>query len=952
MVKSFNNYSTAFTCLCLLAAGGVVCAAKPTAESLAFFEKKIRPVLVEHCYKCHSASSEKVKGGLLLDTRDGIRKGGESGHAVVPGDLKESLLISALKHDDFEMPPKKMLPAAVVADFEKWIQDGAADPRRTTHLVAKPDSIDIEAGRKHWAYQPLRAPAIPEVTDAAWPANDIDRFILARLEPAGLQPGADAKKITLVRRLYFDLIGLPPTPEEIARFVDDKSPKAYENIVDRLMKSPRFGERWGRHWLDIVRYAESMSLRSRLLKHAWRYRDYVIEAFNDDLPYDQFLTQQLAGDLLEASSVDAQRQNLIATTFLVMGDALLENQNKSQLDMDVVDEQLDVIGKGLLAQTITCARCHDHKFDPIPTSDYYAMAGILKNVQGLKHSNVSTTMEIPLPITEEVKRALEIHNLSVSRLQSEINTLKPKVTGNGLPPVQAKDLPGIVVDNTDAKATGKWAKSSGVPNHVGSEYLYSNTSGSKVIYPVKFSKGGKYEVRISGAQHPNRAPKALVTVMHNGGSKSFRIDQRKAPGTFNKDRSDGYFQSLGVFEFPSGQWDAVEISVKGGGGAVVADAVQFLPVDNDGKVANPHISQPVKKFSTAEQQALKTRMAKLTAEHSALKKRKPVPEMVNSAVEKKKPTDLKIHIRGSIDHLGAIAPRGVLQVANYGSAPEMPSSSSGRLELAQWIVDPANPLTSRVMANRVWHWLFGAGLVRTVDNFGTIGESPSHPKLLDHLAVNFIQQGWSVKKLIHTIVLSRTYRLSTSRGEQSKDPENRLLAHTNRRRLDAESLRDTMLSVGGTLKLEMGGATFPANLKTDVGFRFQSPRRSVYVPVFRSSLPELFEVFDFANPSLVTGRRDVSTVTPQALFMMNHAFVRSQAKLTAERLLSESQLKEANRIDQAYLQILGRHATEAEVSLSQEFLKAVIDTTEKGQVEAWTQMIQSLFSTIDFRYVR
>ncbi|MDC0049625.1 DUF1553 domain-containing protein [Verrucomicrobia bacterium] len=952
MVKSFNNYSTAFTCLCLLAAGGVVCAAEPTTESLAFFEKKIRPVLVEHCYKCHSASSEKVKGGLLLDTRDGIRKGGESGHAVVPGDLKESLLISALKHDDFEMPPKKMLPAAVIADFEKWIQDGAADPRRATHLVAKPDSIDIEAGRKHWAYQPLRTPAIPEVTDVAWPANDIDRFILARLESAGLQPGADAKKITLVRRLYFDLIGLPPTPEEIARFVDDKSPKAYENIVDRLMKSQRFGERWGRHWLDVVRYAESMSLRSRLLKHAWRYRDYVIEAFNDDLPYDQFLTQQLAGDLLEASSVDAQRQNLIATTFLVMGDALLENQNKSQLDMDVVDEQLDVIGKGLLAQTITCARCHDHKFDPIPTSDYYAMAGILKNVQGLKHSNVSTTMEIPLPITEEVKRALEIHNLSVSRLQSEINTLKPKVTGNGLPPVQAKDLPGIVVDNTDAKATGKWAKSSGVPNHVGSEYLYSNTSGSKVIYPVKFSKGGKYEVRISGAQHPNRAPKALVTVLHNGGSKSFRIDQRKAPGTFNKDRSDDYFQSLGVFEFPSGQWDAIEISTKGGGGFVVADAVQFLPVDNDGKVTNPHISQPVKKFSTAEQQALKTRMAKLTAEHSALKKRKPVPEMVNSAVEKKKPTDLKIHIRGSIDHLGAIAPRGVLQVANYGSAPEMPNSSSGRLELAQWIVDPANPLTSRVMANRVWHWLFGAGLVRTVDNFGTIGESPSHPKLLDHLAVNFIQQGWSVKKLIHTIVLSRTYRLSTSRGEQSKDPENRLLAHTNRRRLDAESLRDTMLSVGGTLKLEMGGATFPANLKTDVGFRFQSPRRSVYVPVFRSSLPEFFEVFDFANPSLVTGRRDVSTVAPQALFMMNHAFVRSQAKLTAERLLRESQLKEANRIDHAYLQILGRHATEAEVSLSQEFLKAVIDTTEKGQVEAWTQMVQSLFSTIDFRYLR
>ncbi len=918
-------------------------------QRLDFFESKIRPVLVKHCYECHAADSKKLSGGLLVDSRQGLLEGGESGPAVVPGDPKESLLISALKHDDFEMPPKGKLSPKVIADFGKWIQDGATDPRGDTNQVVRPKSIDIKAGRKHWAYHPLQAPATPKIKNTAWPSNDIDRFILSRLEAAGLSPGPDAKKIVLVRRLYFDLIGLPPTPEEIARFVNDKSPMVYENLVDRLMESPRFGERWGRHWLDVSRFAESMSLRGRLLKHAWRYRDYVIEAFNADQPFDQFLTQQLAGDLLEASSVDAQRRNLIATTFLVMGDALLENQNKSQLDMDVVDEQLDVIGKGLLAQTITCARCHDHKFDPIPTSDYYAMAGILKNIQGLKHSNVSTTMEIPLPFTEEIKRELEILNLSVAKLQNEIKTLKKK---DGLPPLQAKDLPGIVVDNPDAKFIGRWAKSSGVPNHVGTEYLYSNNSGSKVIYPVKFPKGGKYEVRISGAQHSNRAPKALVTVLHNDGNQSFRIDQRKAPGTFNKDRSNGYFQSLGFFEFPSGQWDAVEISTKGGGGFVVADAVQFLPVDNDGKVTTPQISQPVKTSSAAEQQALKTRIAKLTADLSALQKRKPAREMVHSAVEKKKPTDLKIHIRGSIDKLGAIAPRGVLQVANYGPAPEMPTNSSGRLELAHWIVDPANPLTSRVMANRVWHWLIGAGLVRTVDNFGITGESPSHPKLLDHLAVQFIKQGWSVKKLIRTIVLSRTYRLSSSRGEQQEDPENRLLAHMNRRRLDAESLRDTMLSVGGTLKFEMGGATFPASLKTDVGFRFQTPRRSVYVPVFRSSLPELFEVFDFANPSMVTGRRDVSTVAPQALFMMNHAFVRTQARFTAERLLSESQLEGANRIEHAYLQILGRHATEVEVSLSQQFLKSVTDMTEKGQVEAWTQMVQSLFSTIEFRYIR
>ena len=818
--------------------------------------------------------------------------------------------------------------------------------------AAKSDSIDIKAGRKHWAYQPLKAPGIPEVTDAAWPANDIDHFILAKLESAGLQPGSDAKKITLVRRLYFDLVGLPPTPEEITWFVDDKSPKAYEDLVDSLMASPRFGERWGRHWLDVARYAESMSLRGRSLKHAWRYRDYVIEAFNDDLPYDQFLRQQLAGDLLEETSVDAQRRNLIATTYLLMGDALLENQDKSQLDMDYVDEQLDAIGQGLLAQTIACARCHDHKFDPIPTRDYYAMAGILKNVQWLKHGNVSDFMQKPLPLSEETKREQEIHDSSVARLKSEINVLKPQVTGKGLPPVQAKDLPGIVVDNTDAKATGRWAKSDGVPNHVGSEYLYSNTSGSKVIYPVKFSKGGKYAVRISGAQHANRAPKALVTVHHKNGSQSFRLDQRKAPGTFNKAGSDGYFQSLGFYEFRSGQCDAVEISTKGGGGFVVADAVQFLPVDNEGKVTISQSSRHGKELSSAERQELKTRMTKLTTDLSALQKRKPATEMVQSFNEKSKPTDMKINIRGSIDNLGAIAPRGVLQVANYRPAPEMPTNASGRLELADWITDPANPLTARVMANRVWHWLIGEGLVRTVDNFGTTGESPSHPELLDHLAIQFVQQGWSVKKLIRAIALSKTYRLSSMRGEQRKDPENRFLAHMNHRRLDAEAIRDTMLSVSGALNLEMGGATFPASLKTDVDFRFEEPRRSVYVPVFRSSLPELFEVFDFANTSLVTGRRNLSTVAPQALFMMNHPFVRAQAKLTAERLLDDSQPKEAQRIDHAYLRILGRHATAKEIALSQKFLKSVIETTENGRGEAWTQMVQSLFSTIDFRYLR
>jgi hypothetical protein len=944
--------------IAILLVTGSTWAADPAIERqrLDFFETKIRPVLAKHCYECHAADSKKLSGGLLVDSRQGLLKGGDSGPAVVPSDLKESLLISALKHNDFEMPPKGKLPAAVIADFEKWIRDGAIDPRRATNRVAKPKPIDIEAGRKHWAYHPLKAPAIPKVSNTVWPNGAIDRFVLAGLETAGLQPGPDAKKTVLVRRLYFDLIGLPPTPKQIEQFVNDKSPKAYEKLVDRLMASPRFGERWGRHWLDVSRFAESMSLRGILLKHAWRYRDYVIEAFNDDQPYDQFLTQQLAGDLLKASSVDAQRQNLIATTFLMMGDTNLENQNKSQLEMDFVDEQLDVIGKGLLAQTITCARCHDHKFDPIPTRDYYAMAGILKNVQGLKHSNVSSCMEVPLPLSAEAKRELELHNSSVAKMQSDISTLKAmlepasqksKPTSPKI--VAASSLPGIVVDDDDVMVVGKWTHSVFSKHFIGKRYIHDANKGKgdkTLSFNPKLPSDGEYEVRFAYQHGGGRASNVPVTVFFAGGEKTITVDLRQPPSL------EGRFFSLGTYRFEAKGQSNVLISNAGTNGVLTADAVQFLPVGNDSKVAASPASPTVKKLPAGEQQALKKNLKKLTVDLTALKKRKPARAMAMSVVEKAKPTDLKIHIRGSIDQLGANAPRGVLQVANYGPAPKMPTSSSGRLELAHWIVDPANPLTSRVMANRVWHWLFGTGLVRTVDNFGTTGESPSHPELLDHLAVRFVQQGWSVKKLIRTIVLSRTYRLSSARGEQTIDPDNRLLARMNRRRLDAESLRDAMLSAGGTLKFEVGGATFPASLSKDTNFQFQESRRSVYVPVFRNSLPELFQVFDFANPSMVTGRRNVSTVAPQALFMMNHPFVRAQAKLTAECLLSESQLEETNRIDHAYLLILGRNAKAAEISLSQQFLKSVTDTSEKGQLEAWTQMVQSLFSTIGFRYLR
>ncbi|MCH8044512.1 MAG: DUF1553 domain-containing protein [Planctomycetes bacterium] len=928
-----------------------------------FFEKKIRPVLVKHCYECHAAGAKKLRGGLRVDSREGLLAGGESGPAVVPRDVEESLLISALRHDEFEMPPKGKLSASVIADFEQWIRDGAVDPRRDVAKATKAKAIDIEAGRAHWAYQPIKAPAVPQVKNTSWPAGDVDRFILAKLEAKSLKPGAGAAKIVLVRRIYFDLIGLPPTPAQIDAFVRDESPLAYERLVDRLLASPRFGERWGRHWLDVVRFAESLTLRGFVFKQSWRYRDYVIESFNNDRPFDRFLTEQLAGDLLKSSSVKERRRNLIATTFLTLGNTNLEDQDKQQLEMDFVDEQLDVIGRGLLAQTITCARCHDHKFDPIPTRDYYALAGILKSVKALQHANVSKWVEVPLPTDGEAKRKLDVHQQTIARLTGRIAELKKQLGGaakNASPRsptiVAVKDLPGIVVDDAAARKVGEWTNSQSNKQYVGLGYTHDGAKGKgekTISFLPKLPRDGRYEVRFAYSHGTNRAAKVPVTVFSADGEKTILVDERKAPPIA------GLFISLGTFRFEVAGQSFVMVSNENTSRHVIADAVQFLPVDEVSKLApkktakkKPTVVAKPENKNPMDKLAAKKELAAVQAELAKHRKAAPRRQMAMSVLEIGSGKDLKIHIRGSIKNLGDVVPRGVLQVATYGNAPKMPTDSSGRLELAQWIVDPHNPLTARVMVNRVWHWLIGAGLVRTVDNFGTTGEPPSHAELLDHLTSQFIKEGWSIKRLIRTMVLSRTYRLSSAGGVGKDDPENRLLSHANRRRMDAESLRDAMLSAAGTLKLRMGGPSFPANLASDYGFKHNQSRRSVYAPVFRNSLPELFEVFDFANPSMVTGRRNVSTVATQALFLMNHPFVRTQAQFTAERLLDETRNSEKSRIDSAYRLTLGRPPSSAEMALSEKFLQSVTNDTEEARSEAWTQLVQSLFSTIDFRYLR
>jgi hypothetical protein len=921
----------------------------PDAAAVAFFEKKIRPVFVQHCYGCHSAAAQakkKLRGGLLLDTWDGLRAGGDSGPAIIPGKAADSLLLKTLRHDgDVKMPPRQKLPDSVISDFEAWINKGAPDPRVAAG-PGKQRGLSLAEGRRFWAYRPVSNPPAPTVKDRVWPRDSIDAFVLATLEAKGLRPALEADRRTLVRRLYYDLVGLPPAPEEVDAFVADRCSDAYERLVDRLLASPHFGERWGRHWLDVARFAESLTLRGFVLGEAWRYRDLVIDTFNDDVPFDQFIREQVAGDLLPAASVAQKRRQLVATTFLALGNTNLEEQDKKQLRMDVVDEQLDTIGRTFLAQTLGCARCHDHKFDPIPTRDYYALAGILRSTKTLTHANVSMWLTLPLPVAPEHKKALKAHEFAVAQLQQQVRTLRlalgkaGKTSKPGRPVVRAVgDLPGIVVDDVQAKKVGEWKASMYSGSYVGTGYVHDNNTGKgekTITFQPKIPRTGKYEVRLAYSPGSNRAAKVPVTVFSADGEKTLHVDQRRAPDI------DGLFVSLGRHTFEGSSQGFVLVANEGTTGHVIADAVVFIPVEklDAGKPGQPTRPEAV-------------RLRQLEEQLACLEKSGPPRDSVISVREEAVIEDAHIHVRGSVHNLGEKVPRGFLQVALRGTAPAMPATASGRRELSDWLASADNPLTARVLANRVWHWLLGSGLVRSTDNFGTTGERPSHPELLDHLAGRFVASGWSVKALVRAIVLSSVYRqapTSVAHALRSPaDPENRLLARANRRRLDAECIRDTILATSGRLTLDRGGPTFRPGVRTDYGYRHTDTRRSVYAPVFRNALPELFEVFDFADPSVTTGTRNVSTAVPQALFLMNHPFVLEQARQAARRLLAEPWRDDGQRLTRAYRLTLGRVPAPGERRLAVAYLAAA--TTPAEREAAWAQLFQVLFSSVDFRHV-
>lgn len=900
------------------------------ADDLAFFESRIRPVLVEHCQKCHSEQAKakgKLRGGLLLDSRLGWAKGGDSGNAITPGQPDASPLLASLTHEgEVKMPPAGKLAANQIADLREWVRRGAPDPRGDKKKEGS------KLAEKPWWTAPRKDPPIPMVNDSAWPSGEIDRFVLARLEAKGLKPSPTAGPEVLARRLAFDLTGLPPEASLVASLRADMSPSNIAREVDRMIASRAFAERWARHWLDIARYAESLTLRGFILKDAWRYRDAVIAAFNSDMPYDQFVAEQIAGDLMAGGAdVERERRTVLAS-YLLMGNSNLEEQDKKMLEMDFVDEQLDVIGKGLLAQTLSCARCHDHKFDPIPTRDYHAMAGILKNGVALEHSNVSKWVEVALPLSPEQEKGVAKAEARLKDLKGRIAALKKGKPGkagdkaSGI--LKPADITGIVVDDAQAKRVGAWKSSTFSGNFIGDGYVHDENTGKgdkTLTFQAALPATGIYEVRLAYSGGPSRASAVPVTVFSAEGEQSKTIDMSKAPPL------EGRFVSLGQYRFEKDGQSFVMLSTVGTTGHVTADAVVFISADS-----------PATRPAPASKADGPDELGKLEAELKAFEASMPRRPTAMGIKENIKPADLPIFIRGNVRNAGPVVPRGFMSAAAWEGQPGIAPDSGGRRELAEWIASPRHPLTARVMANRVWAWLTGEGIVRTVDNFGLSGDKPDDPILLDWLASRFVAGNWSVKKLVREIVLSRTYQQATGDAPwKETDPENRLYGRARVRRLEAECLHDAILSMAGNLQSWQGGPTFEAALAADQGFRHSGHTRAVYLPAFRNSPHELLRVFDMADPSTVTGRRDSGTVVQQALFLSNNPWVREQADRFAENLLKSPP---AGRIDELWMACLGRAPGDGERRIALEEI-----ASESESKEPWSRLCRALWASAEFR---
>jgi hypothetical protein len=842
------------------------------AANTAFFDSKVLPILQKRCFECHSHGT-KIKGGLALDSRSGWAEGGDNGPAIKPGQLEESLVIKAVRYVDseFEMPPKAKLPASEIAILEEWVKLGAHDTR-TAGAGKQKKGIDLAEGRKFWAFQPVSNPKPPLVKDTAWPLDPLDHFILKPLEAKGIKPVGDADRYTWLRRVSLDLTGLPPTANDIESFSKDSSSDAYANVVDRLLNSKAYGERWARHWLDLTGYADMIGTSNGVFaEHAWRYRDYLINAFNADKPFDEFVREQIAGDLMPSKSTEDRAQKITATGFLMVGDIEIVNPDKAKMETDHIDSQMIKIGQTFMGMTLGCVRCHDHKFDPIGVDDYYGIAGMLR-------SSPSS------------------HKMPNMGVWSTINsTMLPET------PTQLAARKKLEAENEQ--------------RIVGFKAEQKKLTDEKAVVTKQLAALGKSDT-----------PAPQVAASDN----AERNVPKSAPTSEKK--SAGLPESVGK-------------------------------------------NSPDKDALTKRRDELDAQLKKLgdTMNHAEFFKDKTPRAFAMS--DGPQPADMPIYVRGNPYAPSTVVPRGTLRVASWEKFPAIPAGQSGRLQLADWLADQRNPLTARVTVNRIWQKLFATGIVPSVDYFGTRGDVPTNPELLDHLASRFMRGGWSQKAFLRSLVLSRSYRLSSSNDALAMklDPENKLFWRMNRQRLDAEALRDSMLAISGELTRDSGGPALvleepencgslalkgvnPPNYKHSKPRPTQEFERTVYLPVLRGGTAgpdRLRAFFDFVDPAGTAGQRNQTVVPTQSLFLLSNELLRKRATKLADHFIA-TEPNEMARLEALWLRVLNRPITSTEREDATAFLGNVepLIKTVKGRPALdsikWRELCHSLLASNEF----
>ena len=888
-----------------------------------FFEGKVRPVLEAHCINCHGPS--KQKAGLRLDSRAALMKGGDSGQAIEPGRPEASRLIEAVNHSaDLQMPPKGKLKEAEVAALARWVRDGAAWPEATVEVrpAASVASGKVSAeDRAFWAFRPVEVPPIPMVKDASWPKGAIDRFVLEQLEAKGLRPVAPADKRSLIRRATFDLVGLPPTPEEVEAFVADEAPEAFAKVVDRLLADPHYGERWGRHWLDVARYGEDQAhtFQARMYPNGYKYRDWVVKALNDDMPYDRFVVEQVAGDLVDGPGRD---DRTAALGFFALGPVYYGGAVYDELD-----DRVDTLTRGFLGLTVACARCHDHKFDPIPTSDYYALAGIFSSTAYKEYPTA------PPEVVAAYEKAQAAIKAKTTEIAAFLKRESPRWTASAAASESARYMLGAwtLANRRKAKAdlsTAEFAKLEGL------ESLFLDR-WAKYLEPKADDRRpylARWRKLIAEAD-----PKVDLS-----GDEAARGEATRVTAAFG----DYVRTTLALRDSIEAQRIAALANAAEGSppappvfGGPEADVLRELTSGDDGLFALPK-DQVEKHLSAESKVALKAKKAELEKLKGDAPAKYPV---VHSLAEGPSPANMKVFLRGNPATPGPEARRRFLSVLSSEGSPAFATKGSGRLELARAIASPDNPLTPRVMVNRAWEHHFGRGLVATPSNFGKMGDRPSHPRLLDYLASRFVAEGWSLKALHREIMLSATYQLAATNdlNNAEVDPDNINLWRGNRRRLEVEAWRDAMLAVSGNLDATLGG---PSSDLASPGNR----RRTFYAKVSRHNLDGLLRLFDFPDPNITADKRTVTAVPLQQLFVLNSEFMERQARALAARLTAGPG-DDAEKVRRAFPLLYARPATDREVSMAVEFLGATDEP--KVPLGRWEQYAQVLLGANEFLFV-